>query len=300
MLTKEKFVELRAKGLSVEQIIKFEKQKKSGFNYPGKETLGDIKQTGSALRNIFTDTSNRIVEAKNSYQSGEQGLLRTLGQQAGATAGGLSKALGEVIIGTGKTLLPQSVEQGIKTGLTSSIEAITPIASSIDRQLGRPVGKWLEQYKTLDPKTKRDVDALFGIGSLALDAAGISASKKAGEKVVKTGIDYGKKTIKGAENLAGKGLSTTGAIIEKTGKRAVSTLFPPSEAQALKLTSYKAKTPLGQRISNAAKGIEKAPVTPADVAVKYNLVGLSRTEIAAKAKRVSKTLWKDVVNPAFK
>ena len=45
------------------------------------------------------------------------------------------------------------------------------------------------------------------------------------------------------------------------------------------------------------KELKKAPITPAEVAIKYNLVGLSRSEIGARAKRISNKLFENQVKP---
>lgn len=267
------------------------------------ETINDIKQTGAALKNTFSSTMDKIGEANQAMANGEQGYLRTAGQNIGTLAGGVSKGIGDIITGGAKVLLPQSAETGIKTGIAKSVQAITPIAQKIDQSLGNPVGTFISKYQSLDDKSKRDVDALLGVGSLAVNIATIGAGKKATETVVKKGLevgtDAGKKLLTTGEKAAGNTLATTGAVLEKTGKRSISTLFPPSESQVVGLTAYKAKNPLLERMGQAAKGVEKPPITPADVALKYNLIGASRTEIAAKAKRVTDKMWKEVVDPAL-
>jgi len=218
-LTRTQFDALRAKGLTVEQIIRFEKGETPKQSFL-QETAEDIKQTGTALKNTLTDTMNRVGQATAAEKAGEQGMARTALQKTGAVAKGLSGAVGDVVTGAVKTVLPKSAEQGIKNTLQSSLQAITPIAKKIDEASGSPVGTWLEKYKALDPKTKRDVDALFGIGNLALDIATAGAGKKAvsagaGKKAVSAGVDVAVKGAEKTSQVLKSGVTNTAAAIEK-------------------------------------------------------------------------------------
>lgn len=199
---------LKSKGRGQEALDFFNAKKESFV----KEALNDVKQTGSALKNTLTDTMNKVGQATRAEKAGEQGMARTALQKTGAVASGLSKAVGDVVVGGAKALLPASAEKAVKSGLEKSIKAIAPIAKRIDESMGSPAGTWLEKYKTLDPKTKRDVDALFGIGNLALDIATAGAGGKAAQAT-------GKGVLKGAE-AAGKTILTSGAKLKTPLKAA--------------------------------------------------------------------------------
>lgn len=78
------------------------------------------------------------------------------------------------------------------------------------------------------------------------------------------------------------------------------TTLTPTEAQARKLTSYRAATPVPERLKQMSGMSENlAPTTIPDVALKYNLSGVTRGNIAVKAQRISNSLWENVVNPAL-
>lgn len=290
-LTRTQFDALRAKGLTVEQIIRFEKGETPKQSFL-QETAEDIKQTGTALKNTLTDTMNRVGQATAAEKAGEQGMARTALQKTGAVAKGLSGAVGDVVTGAVKTVLPKSAEQGIKNTLQSSLQAITPIAKKIDEASGSPVGTWLEKYKALDPKTKRDVDALFGIGNLALDVATAGVGKKGAEVAGKTILKGAEKTgqvLKSGTNLAGN-------FLESAGQQSVKMAIPLSKAEAGLVQTYRAKNPLLQRVF---KPLAEQPRTAAITAIEKGFAG-SESAIGVQAKREATRLWKETVAPALK
>ena len=210
-------------------LDKFSNQRKEsgGFVNRLKETGRDIKETGSAIKSTIASTRTRIGEAKSARARGEQGLARTFGQVVGSVAGGISSGIGDVTIGAGKALLPQGAEDAVKSGVGKTAQAIIPIAQKVDSALGQPIGTMMSKYKNLDPKSKRDVDALFGIGSLALDVATLGLGKKAGGAVVKEGKAVAKTAlggldggggiggaIRGARTAVGEGISTVSKRLE--------------------------------------------------------------------------------------
>lgn len=279
---------LKSKGRGQEALDFFNAKKESFV----KEALNDVKQTGSALKNTLTDTMNKVGQATRAEKAGEQGMARTALQKTGAVASGLSKAVGDVVVGGAKALLPASAEKAVKSGLEKSIKAIAPIAKKIDESMGSPAGTWLEKYKTLDPKTKRDVDALFGIGNLALDIATAGAGKKAGQeagKVVLKGLDETGQALKGGVNAAG-------SILEKAGEQSVKMAIPLSKAEAGLVQTYRAKNPLLQRVF---KPLAEQPRTAAITAIEKGFAG-SESAIGVQAKREATRLWKETVAPALK
>lgn len=290
-LTRTQFDALRAKGLTVEQIVRFENGETPKQSFL-QETANDIKQTGTALKNTFTDTMNRVGQATAAENAGEQGMARTALQKTGAVARGLSSAVGDVVTGAVKTALPKSAEQGVKSALQSSIQAIAPIAKKIDEASGSPVGTWLEKYKTLDPKTKRDVDALFGIGQLALDVATAGVGKKGAEVAGKTILKGAEKTgqvLKSGTNLAGN-------VLESAGQQSVKMAIPLSKAEAGLVQTYRAKNPLLQRVF---KPLAEQPRTNAVTAIEKGFAG-TESMIGTQAKRESVRLWNETIAPALK
>ncbi len=274
------------------------------------ETLDDFKQTGSALKNTYQKTQDKISNIASAEVAGEQGKLRSFGQTLGTVAGGISHSIGDVLTGAIKSVLPQAGEDAVKKGIEVIIQESAPILTQLDKALGRPVGTTIDAYNNLPEQSKRDVNALLGISEFAFDIAGAGVAKKAGKKAIDTGVDVTKKvaqktgtTLKSAATnikpAVGRALSTTGAIGEKTGKSLVSASLSPTMEQAGRIITYKSKTPLLTRLQQASKGIEKAPITPADVAIKYDLASLSRSQIGIKAKRVANDLFENQVKPAL-
>jgi len=256
------------------------------------ETVNDVKETGSALKNTLTDTMNKVGQATRAEKAGEQGMARTALQKTGAVASGLSKAVGDVVVGGAKVLLPASTEKAVKSGLEKYIKAIAPIAKKIDESMGSPAGTWLEKYKTLDPKTKRDVDALFGIGNLALDIATAGVGKKAGQeagKVVLKGLDETGQVLKSGVNNAGK-------VLESAGQQSVKMAIPLSKAEAGLVQTYRAKNPLLQRVF---KPLAEQPRTNAITAIEKGFAG-TESMIGTQAKRESVRLWNETIAPALK
>lgn len=257
-----------------------------------REALDDVKQTGSALKNTFTDTMNKVGQATAAEKTGEQGMARTALQKTGAVASGLSSAVGDVVMGGAKVLLPKSAEEAVKSGLQKSVSAIAPIAKKIDESMGSPAGTWLNNYKNLDPKTKRDVDALFGIGNLALDIATAGTGKKAGQeagKVVLKGLDETGQVLKSGTNLAGN-------VLESAGQQSVKMAIPLSKAEAGLVQTYRAKNPLLQRVF---KPLAEQPRTAAVTAIEKGFAG-TESMIGTQAKREAARLWNETIAPALK
>lgn len=266
----------------------------SGF----KETVQDIKEGGQKLKETITKTKDKISDIATAGVEGEQGKLRSFGQAFGAVAGGVSSGIGDIFTTAVKMVLPQKAEEKLKEGVSSVVSKAIPMLNNLDEAMGRPVGTFIDNYKQLPDKSKRDVDALLGVSMLAIDSATLGAGKKLGEKGIKEGINVAKKTKTATKEGIGTALQTTGTIGERAGKNIISTALPSKEA-AERVLSYKAKTSLKERFSQAVKGVENAPITPADVAVKYNILGVSRTRMGVKAKQVANELFENQVKPVL-
>lgn len=200
--------------------------KKTGFL---KETSQDISQTFGSLGETSKKTISKLGDIYDAKKSGKQKLARSVFQTTGTLAGGISGAIGDVTMGIGKTLLPQSVEKSVKTGLTSGISALM----NVDKSIGSPVANLIERYNSLDEVSKRDIDAALGIGSLALDLSGMGLAgkgTKVGSKIVREATETGLK--KTAQTL--KPLTTK-----------VQTIVKPTEKQAVEKASQEIYNVLG-------------------------------------------------------
>jgi len=165
----------------------------------GSDTLGDIKETVSGIKQ---DVSTRIEKgstSKEAFQSGEQGLGRSIFQTIGQGAGAISDVIGRGIVGAGKVLLPQKAEEAISGVVSSGVEKVVEFS---------PVQNVIERYKELqktNPALARDIDAVLNIGLLATDVAtaGVGGKGlKVGARAVNKAVDVGEgavgKTLKGA------------------------------------------------------------------------------------------------------
>lgn len=168
------------------------KEKSKGFV---SETIGDIGQTVKNIGQTARETVQKVGNIDTARNTGDQGLLRSFGQTVGAVGGGVSKALGDVVIGAGKAVLPESAEQGIEEAVSDTV----PKLVELDQRIGAPISKMVEKYNSLDEKTKRDLDAVLGIGSIAADISGLgalgkvttAATKTAGTQLAKTATRLG-------------------------------------------------------------------------------------------------------------
>ena len=174
------------------------------------DAVSDVKQIGTDFAETAIRRSEKVSGALEAGMKGEQGALRTTGQVIGQGAGFASDIIGDIFKGAVKAVLPQKAETGLKKGLEA---VITPVMES---QIAKNI---LQKYQSLDPKTKRDIEAALGIGTLAVDVATFGSGTKAGKIAVQQGIKAGERTVEAGVQL-GKDLyassrSATNKIISK-------------------------------------------------------------------------------------
>ena len=231
MLTTQQINEIRTKsGLAPKvstadnYVGKYDYLKKQSM---GQETIEDIRQTGSNLKETFNRTKGKIQGIADAEVRGEQGKLRSFGQAFGTVAGGVSRGIGDVLMGAIKAVLPQAGEDAVKKGIEVIIQESAPILTQLDKALGRPVGSTIEAYKNLPEKSKRDVDSLLGISAFALDVASAGVAKKAGKKAIDTGVDVTKKVAQETAKQ-GKKLVTKGDELLGQAKSKIPEIISPS------------------------------------------------------------------------
>lgn len=166
--------------LSKKIVAKYPQYKSSVVIPTEPDLVGDIKQTGTNLTNTAKTTFAKQKEALNAGIEGKQGLLRSVMQAFGIGAGGLSKAVGDVVTGGVKVALPQSAEQSVK----ETVGAVTKPVVESDFVQGI-----MSKYESLDEKQKRDVDALLGVGSLATEFVGGGVVKRPLQSGVKSVVN---------------------------------------------------------------------------------------------------------------
>lgn len=200
--------------LSAEQFNKrygsnpFPQQEKKGYSL--QDTRSDLSQIGSDIKQSVKTGVAKQNAAMDRGIAGQQGALETTAQQIGAGFGMASSILGDVFKGVVKAALPQSWENGIKSGTTT---VVTPI---MEAQITKNI---IQKYNSLDPRTKANIDAGLGLGSFALDVATLGVGKKAGELAVKKGAEGAIKTGEMATQLSkdiyGASRQATTKIVEK-------------------------------------------------------------------------------------
>lgn len=212
-LTPQQIIELRNKagltnGKSVDDIISQAEVKLAPKQSRFQETVQDVKQTGTNIFGSLSDAGKKIKDVGEAKKAGEQGEIRSRWQRFGATAGGVSNVIGDLFTGAGKVVLSQDQENAVKNTLVS---AMTPIVQSgaVQSAMAR-----YEQLKTENPALARDLEALVGAGSLALDLSGLGA----GKKVVTTGVDVAVTGAKEAALATGDALTTAAKSASEIAK----------------------------------------------------------------------------------
>lgn len=242
---------------------------------------GAVSKMVSGIKSKITGRVEDVKEAVTGITP--QKLATPAGQAriglrvAGAGAG----AINDIILEGIKAIVPDKFEEKVKTGIQSVAETDT----------GRYIATNLMNWAEKNPEAAKDLEN-------ALDISAFLPSMKAAQVGARAATTAAKTTAREAGAIAGKGLQVAGTIGEKGGKSLVSAALPPTE-QAGRVLAYKAKTPLISRFKQAMVGAEKAPVTPADVAIKYDLATLSRSGIGIKAKRTANQLFENQVKPVL-
>lgn len=205
------------------------------------ETVQDIKQVGTSIADRIRRGLGKTQEIETARQAGEQGLLRSFGQQIGVGAGVVSGAIGDIFTGGVKAVLSPGQEEAVKAGLGKGIEVgaktIEVGTSVLDQTAGRlaavfsgkdfvakdvnvaevvqDIATFSKELKEKDPALARDLEAGLNVIMLALDVAGGAGAKVA----IKKGLRVGAKTVQvgGEVAEATKKLATGafGAITEK-------------------------------------------------------------------------------------
>lgn len=192
------------------------------------ETVDDIKGIGSDIKTSFQDRMGKFREG-NLYQ------------KFGQSAGLVSDVIGAGFKGAVKTVLPQSAETAIKTGISSVAK---PVMESEFAQ------KMIEGYKSLPEETRKNIDATLGLTNLALDLTGLGIGKKAVTAGGKQAIKGAKQVISSADDIAKQGVGLAKTATSKIIKTIEPKALTPKEA-------------IGQVIQGTTKDIAPAIKTVA-------------------------------------
>lgn len=253
-----------------------------------RETLDDFKQTGSALKNTYQKTQDKISNIASAEVAGEQGKLRSFGQTLGTVAGGISHSIGDVLTGAIKSVLPQAGEDAVKKGIEVIIQESAPVLTQLDQALGRPVGATMDAYKALPEQSKRDVDALMGGSFLALDLATLGVTKKAGQAGIKTG----KKAIQGAKEGIDTAVETTIKKSKDLVGKAKDSIPKIIKPEPTPLSA--AKEVLQGKTKDLSPGLKSiAAIDIKGVKTQQDFLNRIKSKISQLAKKVDTDLAKD-------
>lgn len=257
-------------------------------NYVGKYDYLKTEEKPGTFSRIISQSATAIKErgqeVKEAFTKSKEGKISPIqgaGRIVGSTIAGAGDILFNVIKEGVRAISPQAVE-GVKKGFEKVGE------TEIVQNISSIYNNWASK----NPEAAKDLNAVLNIASVLPAQRAAMLGGKATVKGTTKGIEKGLKS-------AGTGLKVLGTSGEKAGKTLVSAAFPPKEV-AGRVLSYKAKTPLSSRFKQAMEGVERAPITPADVVIKYNLPTASRSGIGIKAKRVADNLFENQVKPVLK
>ena len=201
-----------------------EKPKVEGWD----EMFLDVKETGTAISDLWSETGEKMSEAVEASKSGEQGVFRGIGQAFGIGAGGLAKGVGEIAIGAGKALLPQSAEESIAE---TTQAVVKPVVET------EVVQDWLAKYediKKTDPQKARDLDALFSFGEFGTMFGLGSIGKKAGT--------LASQAVSKVEEGVGKLFSKTATKAAEATEQGAKALKSAGEFGSAQMTGLETKT----------------------------------------------------------
>jgi hypothetical protein len=220
------------------------------------ETGSDIKQVGTDIASSFRERRGTVQDAKAAQSRGEQGGLSTLFQTAGQGAGLVSDVFESIIKGGIKTTLTQNTEDSVKKGISKVVEPV--VNSDIIKSV-------ITKYNSLDEESKRNLDSVLNIGSLALDVATLGVGKKAVDTGVKTSLKLASKASGTTADLSKKVGSKVTDTIENIGKKFSEPEIP--EAAKTSLNPKKALTGSDQDMLVSVNGKMKklSDATPDEV-----------------------------------
>ena len=255
------------------------------------EKQGALSKFASNVKSKITGRTSGLKESAETAL--DKGTVGAGARLAVRTGGAVAGSIGDILFEGLKVVAPDKLEELAKQGIGKAMST-----DPAQKVIGS-ITEWAER----NPESAKDLQDVLEIAGIVPVLKGAQVGVKTGIQTAKTvgraGIQAGERALTSGRQAIGKTLATTGAVGEKAGKSLVSASFPPTASQARSLISYKAKTPLLQRVQLAAKSAERAPITPAEVAIKYNLVGLSRSEIGARAKRITNRLFENQVKPVI-
>lgn len=220
------------------------------------------KQYDQLIQKGLSEAQIKVVAQKKGYE------LPTKGSAAVGVAKGFVKGLiGDIARPTAQAL------QGLGQ---RAIAAVTPASL---QQVQQTTG-----LKSLDDKT---IEGQAVVQALKTP----TASEKTGRVAANVAAFF---------IPTAPAISATGRTLQATGRVASRAGLGITSKEAILVQAYKARAPVGQRISAALTGKDLGrPITGAETALKKSLFG-TESMIGVQAQRASKNIWDKVIAPALK
>jgi len=213
--------------------------------------------------------------------------------QAGQTALGAVKQIGNDIVGVGKAVsTPLNAAYKGVTGKEPTFNA-QPQANITPNQKPGSVGAQLGEFMAPGGATSE-------IGKLA--SAGGKLAELGTKAVVEGGLNAGITAAQGGTakdirdaGIAGAALPVASKALKTVGKGLVDMAIPTSAKEAKLLQNYKADNSLWKRVFTNA---QEKPSTMASTAFDKNLIG-TESMVGVQAKREADNIWGKTIKPAL-
>ena len=241
-----------------------------------KETFGDIVDTGKAVVGSLKGAGEEVVSDFQKSQSGERNPIKAGFDIAGSVVGGISDSVGDVIVGAGKTLLPQKAEDKIQSTVESGATKIFNTES---------VQSLVNSYGLLPEDRKQDLRTSGEFLEAMLDVVGLKGATSLKQPL---------------QQLGGKGLETATDITTKgtkLAKETFDTLAP--KGQNLIKPKKKVADVVGEIIQGKSKDVEKgvkalSNLDTTNVKTYDELGKVIQKRISSLSKGVDNVLGQDV------
>lgn len=240
-----------------------------------KETPGYLERLGGNYKNALSEYKEGITRSANEVQKGNiAGVYRGALRPAGTTARVVFAPITEAL----SPLFQKAINKIGDNETVQNIANSEAISSFLDH-----VDKWQQN----NPEAAKDVKDVFDIINALSADKGI---KKTGEITKQAGQKAVAQTGKAASEIK----SGTGKSIELAGEKIYKSAdpFTPNMSEAQKLINFRSKNSLAKRTNAVISGdkLEGQPLTIADTANKYNLMG-TKSAIGVQAKSTMKNIW---------
>lgn len=153
------------------------------------ETIEDIKQFGSQLKEISQETMGNVREDIDEFRTTDQSRTRGALRVAGEFSRGVSNIIGSAITGAGKVLLSEKEEEKVQESFENLVAKASPVVKKALEDTGAK-----DYWENLAPEVQQDIKDVLSIGEVAAEFTGLGTASKgakvAGE-VAEAGIEAG-------------------------------------------------------------------------------------------------------------